>query len=113
MRHCSWLLLLSVFGLACAREGRGAFSPSPAAYEPRAIESLRIPGGARCLELLDELHVKYARLPPKGGMATPVEIRGEIGGIRYTTGGRRTLVCDCRLALALEWSAPVLAAWNI
>jgi hypothetical protein len=74
---------------------------------------LRIPGGKRCLELLGQLGVQFKPLAQRGKMATPVEVRGEIGGIRYTSGGKRSLVCDCRLALALHWSAPVLNAWNI
>jgi len=101
------VLSFSLIALGCAREGL------PPAYQPSSIESLRIPGGTRCLELLSQLGISYRRLPARGGMATPVEVRGDIGGIRYTSEGRRSLVCDCRLALALHWSAPVLAAWDI
>jgi hypothetical protein len=107
MRLVHWAIWLCLLPVGCAREG------IPPAYDPSSVESLRIPGGKRCLELLGQLGVEFKPLAQRGRMATPVEIRGEIGGVRYTSGGKRSLVCDCRLALALHWSAPVLNAWNI
>src|SRR5688500_11430587 len=83
--------------LGCAREGRLGYPEAPSAYDPRAVQSLRIPGGAQCLALLDRLGVKYQRLPPRGSMGTPVQITGDIGGVRYLQEGRPHLVCDCRL----------------
>lgn len=106
------LTLLCLLSMSCAPEGWLGHHP-PSAYDPRATQSLRIPGGERCLETLTQLGVKYQRLKPRGNMATPVHVVGDIGGIRYVSQGRPSLVCDCRLALALHWSAPVLAAWNI
>jgi hypothetical protein len=114
MRRRAILVLICAFW-GCAREG--ALSPSgqrvPGAYDPGARASLRIPGGARCLSLLDQLHVKYRRLTPRGNVETPVEVLGDIAGIKYTHEGRPSLICDCRLALALHWTAPVLTAWHI
>lgn len=81
----------------------------PPAWDASARESLRIPGGKRCLSVLDRLGVKYAKLSPRGKVRTPVEIRSDIAGITY----KPKLVCDCRLALALHWSAPVLESWHI
>jgi hypothetical protein len=103
--------LLSVAALGCALGPIGAQTPS--AYDPWATASRRIPGGARCLQLLGQLGIKYQRLSPRGNVATPVEVVGDIAGIRYVSQGRQSLVCDCRLALALHWSGPVLAAWKI
>jgi hypothetical protein len=100
----SWLGLCFVFALGCAHEGQ-----VPPAWDASAVESLRIPGGKRCLSVLDRLGVKYAKLSPRGKMQTPVEIRSDIAGITY----KPKLVCDCRLALALHWSAPVLESWHI
>jgi hypothetical protein len=105
------LVLLGLFGPGCARDAAGP--QTPGAYDSNALQSLRIPGGQRCLDLLDQLGVKYQRLSPRGRVATPVEVVGDIAGVRYVTEGRPSLVCDCRLALALHWSAPVLLAWNV
>lgn len=104
--------LLCAVSLGCAPEGWLGHHP-PSAYDPQAVQSLRIPGGKRCLELLNRLGVKYERLSPRGSVDTPVEVVGDIGGIRYVSQGRESLVCDCRLALALHWSAPVLSAHEI
>jgi hypothetical protein len=100
--------LCFTLALGCAHQGQ-----TPAAYDPSAVQSLRIPGGKRCLALLDQLGVKYKKLTPRGRVKTPVEIIGEIGGVRYTNGGKTSLVCDCRLGLALHWSAPVFESWHI
>jgi hypothetical protein len=100
--------LCLTLALGCAREGQ-----TPPAYDPSAAQSLRIPGGKRCLSILDRLGVKYKKLSPRGRMRTPVEITGDIGGVRYTNGGKASLVCDCRLGLALHWSAPVFERWHI
>jgi hypothetical protein len=108
-------LLILLLVLGCAREG--AFSPGgqqmPEAYDLSATASLRIPGGKRCLSLLGQLGIKYRSLTARGSVQTPVEVLGPIGGIKYTHDGRPSLICDCRLALALHWAAPVLAGWHI
>jgi hypothetical protein len=100
----SWLALGLLLTLGCAHEGQ-----VPAAWDASAVQSLRIPGGKRCLSVLDQLGVKYEKLSPRGRVKTPVAIHGAIAGITY----KPTLVCDCRLALALHWSAPVLGQWHI
>lgn len=104
--------LLCVLSLGCAPEGWLGHHP-PSAYDHRATQSLRIPGGQRCLDLLNQLGVEHKRLSPRGSVDTPVDVVGDIGGIRYVSQGRASLVCDCRLALALHWSAPVLSAHGI
>lgn len=104
----SWLLAcLGLLSLGCALDG------VPPAYDPSSRESLRIAGGERCLEILSGLGVQYEHLGARGKASTLVNVRSDIGGVLYTTGGKRSLVCDCRLALALYWSAPVLSRWNI
>ena len=85
----------------------------PEAWDARAVQSLRIPGGKRCLALLDRLGIEYRRLSPRGRVKTPVAITSAIGGVTYTQNGKPALTCDCRLALALHWAAPVLEAWHI
>jgi hypothetical protein len=69
---------------------------------------LRIPGGETCVGWLQDLGVPFTRLDSKPGVETPVEITGPIGGIRYVSEGKDSMVCDCRLALALDWSSRVL-----
>jgi len=101
-------LSIAIWLSGCAHEGA-----TPDAYDASAVQSLRIPGGKRCLSLLKQLGVQYKRLSPRGHVATPVEVTGDIAGVRYTSGGKASLVCDCRLALALHWSAPVLTAWHV
>ncbi len=104
MRLLLGLFLLLALALGCAHEGA-----TPGAWDGRAVESLRIPGGQRCLATLDKLGVKYKRMTARGRVRTPVEIRGDLGGVVY----KPSLVCDCRLALALHWAAPVLRGWHI
>jgi hypothetical protein len=100
--------LVLLFGLGCAREGA-----TPGAYDASARESLRIPGGRRCLELLAQLRVKHIAIAPRGRMQTPVQVTGDIGGVTYTQSGEPSLLCDCRLVLALHWAAPLLRSWHI
>lgn len=104
--------LLGLVFVGCAPEGWLGRHP-PSAYDARATQSLRIPGGQRCLELLTQLGIEHRRLSPRGRVKTPVEILGDIGGVSYMSQGRESLVCDCRLALALHWSAPLLSAWHV
>ncbi|HMJ13006.1 MAG TPA: extensin family protein [Polyangiaceae bacterium] len=75
---------------------------------PSYHESARIPGGEACLELLDDLPVKYRRIDDKRGVVTPVEVTGPVAGIRYHAGAGLPFVCDCRLAVALAWLGPEL-----
>jgi hypothetical protein len=100
--------LAVLFALGCAHEGA-----TPPAWDGSAVQSRRIPGGKRCLALLDDLDISYRRLSPRGRVKTPVAITGAIGGVLYTQNGKPALTCDCRLALALHWAAPVLKGWHI
>lgn len=98
------LLLGFLLAIGCAHEGQ-----LPPAWDATAAQSLRIPGGKRCLEVLGQLGVKYEKVAPRGRVKTPVKIKSAIGGVTY----KPALVCDCRLALALHWTAPVLQSWHI
>jgi hypothetical protein len=46
-------------------------------------------------------------------MVTPISVTGPIGGVRYESEGKTSLVCDCRLAVALDWVAPELQSFGI
>jgi len=54
-----------------------------------------------CLRGLDSQGLAYKRVPIAGGMRTPVEIAGPIGGVALVARGRRSAVMDCVLARAL------------
>jgi hypothetical protein len=110
-RPCPRLVFLALGLLLLYGCARGPDLPS--AYDPTAVQSLRIPGGKRCLQVLDQLGVRYKRAKVGGGMDTPVQILSDIAGVRYTHDGHTSLTCDCRLALALHWSAPVFASFHV
>jgi hypothetical protein len=88
------------------------FAPRPAPPAPVALSSAAIPEGDRCLLLLMELGVEHRILDGKRGILTPVEIKGPIGGIDYTS-PTGPMVCDCRLAVALAWAGPELRRLSI
>ena len=79
----------------------------------RGARSLSIPDGEDCLALLATEDVAFHQIPAKPGMVTPVDVTGPIGGVRYETAGTTSLVCDCRLAVALDWLAPELRSFGI
>jgi hypothetical protein len=57
---------------------------------------------------LRELGIPFSSLDPLPGVLTPVQLAGDIGGIHYSALGKRKLISDCRLALALHTAAFVL-----
>jgi hypothetical protein len=79
----------------------------------RGDRSLQIPDGDACLSLLESEKVRFHPIAPRPGMVTPVDVTGPIGGVRYETAGTTSLVCDCRLAVALDWLAPELLSFGI
>jgi hypothetical protein len=89
-----------------ARASHGAVAHG--GWYPDARNGLRIPGGEVCVSWLRNLGIPFERLPPKPGIETPIEVTGPIGGIQYVSEGKESIVCDCRLALALDWSSRVL-----
>jgi hypothetical protein len=76
---------------------------------PRAA----VPGGARCLAELEERGIPFERSEPVLGIATPVVLKGAIGGIAYYTFEKKPMVADCRLALSLLDIAPELRALGV
>jgi hypothetical protein len=116
------LILLATFASGCAREALppevpGMRDPSAELPKKRRVRhgfmSLSIPDGQPCLSWLAEQHVAFHVLPEKPGMVTPIHVTGPIGGVTYESGGQKSLVCDCRLAVALGWLGPELRAFGI
>ena len=87
--------------------------PLPRWRGHKGLASLAIPDGEACLAWLSEHDVPYRVLGPRPGVTTPVSITGPIGGIRYESEGRTKLVCDCRLAVTLDWLSPELRAFGV
>ncbi len=79
----------------------------------RGLRSLSIPDGDECLSLLQSQGIAFHQISPKPGMVTPVAITGPIGGVRYESAGVTSLVCDCRLAVALDWLSPELRSFGV
>jgi hypothetical protein len=116
-------------GLAsCAREAVPPDVPgmreTPPPAEARALpvrrhhaghgdKSLHIPDGEACLAWLAAEGIAYRPLAPRPGMKTPVAVTGPIGGVRYETAGHTLVVCDCRLAVALDWLGPELRSFGV
>ncbi|HEX4338432.1 MAG TPA: extensin family protein [Polyangiaceae bacterium] len=77
------------------------------------VKSLSIPDGDDCLALLATDSIAFHQIAPRPGMITPVDVTGPIGGVRYETAGTTSLVCDCRLVVALDMLAPELRSFGI
>jgi hypothetical protein len=113
-----WASLLLLSG--CGASGQyGATSAddsssTPPAWDRAADKSLRLPSGEACYAWLDRLGIRHERTKRIRGVHDPVRITGPIGGISYSSeaqpGG---VVCDCRLALALDWSSRTLAPMGV
>jgi len=87
--------------------------PAPRRVVRRGYESLSIPAGQGCLEQLQSAGIAFEVLAERPGVHTPVAVRGPIGGIRYESGDRTPLVCDCRLVVALDRVAPELGSLGV
>lgn len=83
-------------------------APIPAAWNPRDAGLAGLPGGATCLQWLSTLGISYRELSDLRGVDTPVEVTGPIAGVTYSTAGKVSVVGDCRLILALDWSGRTL-----
>jgi hypothetical protein len=70
-------------------------------------------GGPACLIELAARGVSFARSEPVLGVATPIVVKGPIGGVRFYTLEKKPFVVDCRLALALSEIAPDLESLGI
>ena len=72
-----------------------------------------IPGGDACLAELDRRRIPYESLAAKRGVDTPIAVRVPLGGVRYFTWGDAPMICDCRLAVALDELGPQLRAIGV
>lgn len=118
---CLTLLLFSCAGPAPAGLASGATYASAAsgsdstapAYDSRADQSRLLRGGPECFAWLSRLGIPHQRLPATPGMADPVRVTGPIGGIHFVSEGQSGVTCDCRMVLALDWSARKLAPLGV
>jgi hypothetical protein len=91
--------------------GPPAHGPEPGvmpSYDARAI-----PGGEPCLAELGRMGVSYKRLAMLKGVQTPVHVTGPLGGLRFTAVAGLPLYLDCRMAVALAWTAPHLLEMGV
>lgn len=72
-----------------------------------------IPAGPACLSALRSLGVAHEPLAALKGVETPIVVTGPVGGLRLRAGVGLPARCDCRLAVALAWAAPRLAALGV
>lgn len=115
-RSCSTPLVVLALA-ACSSNRSVASSPNrpatPAAYVGSADQSLRLRGGDDCYTWLDRLGIQHQRLSSLPGVVSPVRVQGPIGGITFVSQGEVGVTCDCRMVLALDWSARALAPLGV
>jgi len=125
----TFVVALAALATACAREtpppevpgmpvsasegGRGDVLTAYVHHGHRGARSRVIPDGDECLALLEDRGIAFHQIAPKPGMVTPIAVTGPIGGVRYETAGVTSLVCDCRLAVALDWLGPELRSFGV
>jgi hypothetical protein len=80
---------------------RAGTTPTPMPIAPP-------PAAGGCLDLLNDSGAEYQILDSKRGVMTPVQVKGDLGGIRYVPTGGLPLIVDCRFAITLLRVAPVL-----
>ncbi len=109
--------LVAAMLVCCGPQPYGANQPGASAvapaYDASADQSLRLLGGDSCYTWLQWLGIPYERLPETAGMSDPIRVTGPIGGIEFLSAGQRGVTCDCRMALALDWSARALAPLGV
>ncbi len=90
-------------------------SPHPLPVEQglEPFRSTTLVGGLACLIRLKQLGISFKSLKTLKGVETPIRVTGSLGGINYQGFGKRPLICDCRLALALERAGPFLSQLGI
>ncbi len=87
-------------------------STPPSAPVPK-VPRLQPPPGDACLARLQQLGVPFSRLDARKGVQTPVVVKGPIGSVRYVAGAGLPLELDCRMAVTLAETAPILNALGI
>ena len=94
---------------ASAGSGEAVFAKSApsapkanAPLKPTQTSTSGPPGGSTCVAELEDKGVKFSRSDSVLGVATPIVVKGPIGGVAFYSHERKPLVMDCRLALALS-----------
>jgi hypothetical protein len=98
-------LLASSFLGGCAEENAGPRLELP----PRIVEQPDL----ECLRDLRAQSVPFQAAPATRGIRTPVQIVGEVAGVRLTPRAGRPALMDCELARALAEAAPIIVAAGI
>jgi hypothetical protein len=124
LRHCLQGALVGALALAHPTDaGAGG---DPYLYEPADVEASRAfryaaLSGEACLAELDARKVPYERVPePQSNVETPLRFTGPIRGVSFAPTYRAernpkapATIADCRLALAVDDLASVLAKRGI
>jgi hypothetical protein len=88
-------------------------SPILAKIDPQPRPAVAaLPGGDACVSLLGQRGVAFSRRQGERGVATPVLVKGAIGGVKFFSDAT-PFIADCRLVLALSEIAPELAAMGV
>jgi len=101
-----------------ATEQASYAEPLPSPIVTKSSPASRWAGlsGSQCLAEIARRKLSVARFYGAAvGVATPVRVTGEIGGVRFITPGRKSPygILDCRLALALSELAPLLRRFDV
>jgi hypothetical protein len=98
---------------ALAKTSPALGAGAPAKPGPVRTAASPVVGGSGCLAELAARAVPFERAAPVLGVATPIVVKGPIGGVRFYTHEKKPFVVDCRLALALSEIAPDLRELGI
>lgn len=128
MRARPWLVPALVFGGAAAlavsammpepAEAKNRFALEPPNVEKKPAFQYAAMTGADCLKELDRRKVPYKLEPPTKQVETPLRFTGPIRGVTFKLTKRAeenpdpvspAAVADCRLALAIDDMAQILA----
>lgn len=91
-------------------------APAPATKPDAMVPAVPTgpsPAGAACLERLKTLGIAHAPLDARRGVSTPVQVKGDLGGVKFVAGAGLPLEVDCRLAVTLYELAPISKALGI
>ncbi len=99
-------VLLAALLSSCAEE---SVAPPRLELPPRGAAG----PDTECLRHLRTLNVPFLAAPPTRGIRTPVQIVGELGGVRLKPRAGRPALMDCELARALSEAAPIVRAAGI
>jgi hypothetical protein len=108
---------LSVPAVLCAVMGCASEKAAGPRYQPMAIPPPPAPivrePDLQCLRELRAEQVPFLAAQPTRGIRTPVQITGDIGGLRLTPRAGRPPLMDCELARALVEAAPIFRSTGL